>query len=90
MTVNYTSGRRTVQHRGDLGEYHVNVEGGQTLGRFDKREDAMLDAVAPDGHKLAEHIGAMANDAYLAGHPEWQEIVDEARALIAKVEGVGV
>jgi hypothetical protein len=30
---------------------------------------------------LAEHILAMADDAYLIGHPEWLEIVKEARAL---------
>ena len=52
--------------------------------------NARLISTAPDGHNLAEHITAMADDAYLVGHPEWQEIVDEARALIAKVEGVGV
>ncbi len=52
--------------------------------------DARLIATAPDGHKLAEHVDAMANDAYLVGHPEWEEIVNEARALIAKVEGVKV
>lgn len=52
--------------------------------------NARLIATAPDGHKLAEHIAAMADDAYLVGHPEWEAIVDEARALIARVEGARV
>jgi hypothetical protein len=34
-------------------------------------------------YRLAEHVLAMADDAYLMGHPEWAEIVDEARALHA-------
>lgn len=29
--------------------------------------------------KLAEHVLAMADDAYLMGHPEWAAIVDDAR-----------
>ncbi len=28
--------------------------------------------------ELAAHIIAMQNDAYLTGHPEWNEIVKEA------------
>lgn len=31
---------------------------------------------------LAEHVLAMADDAYLIGHPEWVEIVEEARKAI--------
>ncbi len=31
---------------------------------------------------LAEHVLAMADDAYLVGHPEWIEIVEEARKAI--------
>jgi hypothetical protein len=29
--------------------------------------------------KLAAHILAMADDAYLQGHPEWPELVTEAK-----------
>jgi len=32
--------------------------------------------------ELAAHIIAMANDAYLVGHPEWLEIVKEAQSLL--------
>jgi hypothetical protein len=32
---------------------------------------------------VAEHIRAMADDAYLVGHPEWNEIVKEVAALDA-------
>lgn len=34
---------------------------------------------------LADHIAAMADDAYLTGHPEWLEIVKAAQ--VAKMEG---
>jgi len=40
-----------------------------------------------EGHALAQHILSMADDDYLAGHPEWEEIVREARELISKAEG---
>jgi hypothetical protein len=39
---------------------------------------------AQHGIELAEHIVAMAGDTYLEGHPEWQEIVSEARLLLAE------
>jgi hypothetical protein len=32
--------------------------------------------------RLAEHIEAMADDAYLVGHPEWLAIVEEAKLLL--------
>lgn len=44
-----------------------------------------LIAAAPDLEKLALHIMAMADDSYLAGHPEWAEIVTEAASALAKV-----
>jgi hypothetical protein len=50
------------------------------------RSDARLIAQAPAGYALARHIVAMADDAYLGGHPEFDAIVDEARALISAVE----
>lgn len=31
---------------------------------------------------LALHIVAMHDDAYLAGHPEWHELVKEARKAL--------
>lgn len=36
---------------------------------------------APRPRGLVGHVLAMADDAYLTGHPEWAAIVDEARAL---------
>lgn len=33
---------------------------------------------------LAEHVIAVADDAYLTGHPEWAEIVVEAKRAIRK------
>ena len=33
---------------------------------------------------IVEHILAMANDAYLTGHPEWNEIVKEAQRVQAQ------
>lgn len=36
---------------------------------------------------LAEHIMAMSGDAYLSGHPEWPEIVNQSRAVLAKAKG---
>ena len=34
---------------------------------------------------LASHIVAMADDAYLVGHPEWIEITSEARIALREV-----
>jgi len=34
------------------------------------------------GRSLAEHVLALADDAYLAGHPEWREIVREAVGVL--------
>jgi hypothetical protein len=31
---------------------------------------------------LAFHIVAMQDDAYLSGHPEWNELVKEAKATL--------
>ena len=44
----------------------------QALADKAKAEHAALD-------KLRQHILAMADDAYLLGHPEWTEIVKEAK-----------
>ena len=46
-----------------------------------------LIAAAPDAHALALHILAFVDDAYFTGHPEWEEIVKEARAVNNKVNG---
>ena len=35
---------------------------------------------------LAKHIVAMENDPYLEGHPEWVEILEEAKAILEKVK----
>jgi hypothetical protein len=37
------------------------------------------DGRQPVGRQLSQHIIAMADDAYLSGHPEWQTIVADAR-----------
>ena len=34
-----------------------------------------------EGARLADHILAMADDAYFIGHPEWKVIVDEAKVI---------
>lgn len=48
-----------------------------------KIDEYSPDAIAflPSLVKLANHILAMADDAYLTGHPEWAEIVSEAKAI---------
>lgn len=38
--------------------------------------------VGSAGYKLAEHISAMANDAYFLGHPEWEQLVGEALDIL--------
>jgi len=50
----------------------------------DAESNANLMAAAPDLLKIAQHIIAMHDDSYLSGHPEWVEIVNEAKAAIAK------
>lgn len=52
----------------------------------DAEANAKLMATAPDLLKLAQHVIAMHDDAYLSGHPEWVEIVNEAKSAIAKAE----
>lgn len=49
--------------------------------------NARLIAAGTDLLKVAHHIMVMADDAYLLGHPEWIEMVNEARAAIAKTQG---
>jgi hypothetical protein len=48
-----------------------------------READALLISAAPKMLDLARHVVAMADDAYLIGHPEWGAIVAEARAAIA-------
>jgi hypothetical protein len=78
------------------GEVLVRADNGDTVARvccygpqsdtpYAQLPNARLIAQAPAGLALAKHIIAMADDAYLTGHPEWQALVDEARALVAKV-----
>lgn len=38
------------------------------------------------GYQLAEHISAMANDAYFVGHPEWEHLVEEALRILQASE----
>lgn len=42
-------------------------------------------AAARDGLALAQHVLALADDAYLSGHSEFEVIVSEARALVRSV-----
>jgi len=51
----------------------------KTLGR--KVTVPERDALVSDSHELIKHILTMADDAYLVGHPEWNEIVKEANNL---------
>lgn len=50
---------------------------------YDPQHGALL-AAAPELLALARHITAMADDSYLVGHPEWLEMVTEARAATEK------
>jgi hypothetical protein len=36
---------------------------------------------------LCEHIIAMADDSYLMGHPEWEEITTEASNVLSMLRG---
>ena len=53
--------------------------------REERRANARLIASAPDLLALARHILAMADDAYLTGHPEWQASVEEAQNIQKRV-----
>ena len=48
----------------------------------EKQANAELFLKAPALAKVAEHILAMADDAYLTGHPEWAVIAEEARQAL--------
>ncbi len=64
---------------------------GINIASWDPATIELFDDVRPDivqavnsyeaMRALANHIIAMADDAYLTGHPEWLEIVEEALAL---------
>ena len=56
-------------------------------GAVNHAANPRLIAAAPDAHALALHILAFVDDAYFTGHPEWEEIVKEARAVNNKVNG---
>ena len=45
------------------------------------RTHAPSPEATPRPQGLAAHVLAMADDAYLTGHPEWAALVDEARAM---------
>ena len=52
---------------------------------FDSMRSAMDDIFGPDKCRaLAAHIEAMATDAHFCEHPEWHELVKEARAILAE------
>lgn len=72
------------QVRDDVGRILADVYG---ESRETRKANARLMAAAPDGYALAEHIEAMANEAYLVGHPEWEAIVSEAKAFLGKARG---
>lgn len=79
----HTPGPRTMQYRGDLGEYHSLAEGGDTIGVFGNRADAILDAAATD---LLEACKAVAEwrDLVAQNYPEMLRPFDKAIAAIAK------
>ena len=54
---------------------------------YDPTQQKETRAAAPDLLALAKHIETMSDDAYLIDHPEWIEIVNEARAAIARATG---
>ena len=68
--------------------YHIaTIENGQPGDSCETEgHTAHLFAASLELLALASHVVAMADDVYLVGHPEWQAIVDEARAAIAKAE----
>ena len=51
-----------------------------------EQPSGLVAAEVDPGRVLAWRIVDMADDAYLSGHPEWAEIVSEARDLIEAVE----
>lgn len=42
-----------------------------------------LTALAHEALDLAQHVAAMADDAYLTGHPEWLALVGQANIVLA-------
>ena len=52
-----------------------------------KDESLRVASSAPYGLELALHVLALEGDPYMEGHPEWQEIIEDAR-LVLDVAGV--
>lgn len=46
----------------------------------EKRQDA---EIHPADYALAQHLLAMADDPFLAGHPEWAILVDHAQQIVS-------
>ena len=80
--VGPTPGPRSMQHRGDLAEYHSLAEGGEVVGVFagqNARADALLDAAAPDLVAVCKEILAGL------GESDWSERMKiKLRAALAK------
>jgi len=63
-------------------------EGYKLICQVEDPAYSFLISQSPAMYRLTKHIAAMADDAYLAGHPEWVEIVKEAMSLIQKANSI--
>lgn len=81
--------RLTMQHRGDLGLYHVNAEQGETRGEFEHRADAVLFAASPKLAEFARSYLAMVANVTAKGTKakptvaQLNVLFEQARAALA-------
>lgn len=90
-----TKGEWKVLTQGEADEFCMITADGRWIFSFRQNgelytEEELANARAisavPELLKLAQHILAMSDDAYFMDHPEWTEIVNEAKQAINKTE----
>lgn len=70
------------QEKRDLISEARAIADGSTMLLAERDHVVALRDAMDAGVRLAEHVLAMADDAYLTGHPEWDEIVKDAKEVL--------
>jgi len=71
-------------------ERHVQIINGGYMKKAEEFiKNIKVEAIVPEGVdsaiELCKHIIVMGDDDYLSGHPEWNEIEEEAHKVLAEL-----
>lgn len=80
-----TATRLTLQHRGDLGEYHANKEGGATVARCTDRAACAQIVRAVNAHAALVEVIREALDAIDDDRFDETAFESDARDALAKI-----